>query len=325
MDTVGNLMKIPCEGVYKVNKHGKLLVQKSDEELLIYDRKTQKLEKTLSGRGEMKYNYYVLGNSNGYFIVDTNFNKTATVGFVDVFVYGLKQFEEIGPGVFKKLIYNDKRQVRCQLLNHKGAIISNVDFLKVGKFNNGLAKVLVVNSFGEQKWGFINLNGQFVIEAKFSNEPTDFMGNRAFVEFKSGNYAMINEKGDFKTRDIYDHVESCSENRYYVVFDESREKYLIDSNALKIKKLDESKRYFTVEENQKSEVLNFRYYGSDGFMNFDGDEVVTNGTYYDIGPLVDNRAFFYQRHSRDNNIPEQKGYLNSKGEKVIVFSNGPGY
>ena len=324
MDTTGGLMEMPCRGGYHVNKYGKLLIQKSDKELQVYNRSGQKLEKTLVGKGSMKYDYYTLFTfSEGYFIIDSNYQRTATIGEIDVIVYGVKQFEEIGPGLFKKAIYNKDKRIRFQLLNHKGEVLSKTLFVKLGEFNSGLAKAKVANEFGEEKWGYVTSKGAMAIEAKFSKEPTDFMGNRAFVEFRSGNFAMISDTGGFITKDIYDFVEACSENRFFIVDAETRQKFLIDSNNVKIQDLNRSNRYFASEDNEKSEALLYRYAGKDGLVDFNGKELIKADTYSDIAPLRSGLCRFYQTGSNGN--PSQKGYLNSKGEKVIVFSNGPGY
>ena len=262
MDTLSNLMEIPCKGVYHVNKNGKLLVQKSDKKLEVYDRKSQKLEKTLNGKGFMKYDFYTLYNfSEGYFIVDSNYKRTSTIGEIDVFVYGVKKFEEIGPGLFKKILYDKDKKIRFQLLNHKGELLSNHLFTQLGEFNYGLAKAKLSNEFGEEKWGFVNQNGDMTIQAKFSKEPTDFMGNRAFIKFNSGDFGMISNTGKLLTKDIYDYVEACSENRFFIVESEGRERFLIDSNNIKIKKLNRRNRFFAVEDDEKSEALLYRIGG----------------------------------------------------------------
>lgn len=54
-------------------------------------------------------------------------------------------------------------------------------FLRVHPFSDDLAAAMIVDEFGEGKWGFIDRTGAWVISPRFTNEPGDFHHGRARV------------------------------------------------------------------------------------------------------------------------------------------------
>ena len=112
----------------------------------------------------------------------------------------LKNYGEFSDGIARIPIYLDKKnniifkKTKTVYINSLGEIISDKIFDSYGDFNNGLARVSKdVN--GITKWGFINKNGNVVIDFLYTNIPTTFNDSIARVETKEKLFGFINTQG----------------------------------------------------------------------------------------------------------------------------------
>ena len=79
-------------------------------------------------------------------------------------------------------------------LDPEGKTAITTSYEKASDFSEGLAAVAVKD--GDQLyWGFIDIEGNTVIEPKFSERPDDFHDGRAVVRKKNGKYVYIDKTG----------------------------------------------------------------------------------------------------------------------------------
>lgn len=79
-------------------------------------------------------------------------------------------------------------------LDSEGKTAITTSYEKASDFSEGLAAVAVKD--GDQLyWGFIDIEGNTVIEPKFSERPDDFHDGRAVVRKKNGKYVYIDRTG----------------------------------------------------------------------------------------------------------------------------------
>ncbi|MBX2896896.1 MAG: WG repeat-containing protein [Cyclobacteriaceae bacterium] len=79
-----------------------------------------------------------------------------------------------------------------------GTLVIEPVYEDASHFSEGLAAVAKKNEVGDTKWGFINTNGQIVIDFIYSNRPGSFKNGLAHVVSKSGEHAWISRTGEVK-------------------------------------------------------------------------------------------------------------------------------
>lgn len=105
---------------------------------------------------------------------------------------------EIKPlGVFKddRALFHNPSKNEYGFIDRNGNIIGNKTFLRAQEFSEGLAAVEVNTDLG-RRWGYIDVNGNMVIQAKFSKEPSPFSCGYAVAEKQNRKDVFINKKGE---------------------------------------------------------------------------------------------------------------------------------
>ncbi|OMP66649.1 WG repeat-containing protein [Domibacillus epiphyticus] len=95
------------------------------------------------------------------------------------------------------------------LLDEKGQIISRGIYNEISSFHNGLAPAMKETDNGEQKWGYIDRDGNEVIPFEYT-EASEFGENAAFVQ-QDGLWGIIDRKGKWIQAPVYDDAYAFSE------------------------------------------------------------------------------------------------------------------
>jgi hypothetical protein len=320
IDSVGNYGRLPkkCFLVGAINS----VIFYENDSSKIYSFVDEEVVKSLPGVIEFYDGLFVQQLKGKYSILDIEFNRLHTFNEILPATIGNRPLEYLGDSIFRFLtVSGPYRNIQFKLISARGDKLGDFSFDRIGEFSSGLAKYLTKNEFGEQKWGFVNTKGERIIPPKFSREPSDFIGNRAFIRYDSGEYGMINRKGIPVTKDIYDSYILLKNNRYFVVLDKNNEKLIVDSVGNTMKSLEKKTQYIRGKE-ENSELLLYRdyYLRLWGLMDFEGNQICSP-KFNEIGPVISNRAYV----TITNGEIERKGYINEKGHLVILFELDPDY
>jgi hypothetical protein len=178
-----------------------------------------------------------------------------------------------------------KNDTAWALITTGGKLLTGFIFKSVGSFKDGLASVVIGN-----KYGYIDTNGNLVVQAKY-DFGGDYSSGRALVHVKApggkyNNIGYINSKGEEVIKPVYlsgtSFMEGCA-----AVFDLGG-KFLIDSNGLRLTKL----LYDEIGLMQNGRA-NFKRGTVVGFLNKRGEEVIGNGLTFgllDVRPFADGLA-----------------------------------
>lgn len=95
-------------------------------------------------------------------------------------------------------------------INKEGNLAIEAKFESIGSFNGGMAEAVIIES-GERKTGFIDKNGDFMIPAQY-DAAREFNGNLASV-YNHGvkKWGFINKQGEIVIKYQFDVVENFSE------------------------------------------------------------------------------------------------------------------
>lgn len=283
----------------------------------IYSFKEGKVIKTLPGRVKYFDGFFIQNLNEKYSILSSDYKVLHTFKENLPSATYISKVKYLGDSIFHyTYVPGPYKMTQFKLISCKGKKLGDFAFDKIGEFHSGLAKFLTKDEYGEEKWGYVNTKGEQVISAKFSKEPSDFYGNRAFIKYKSGEYGMINLQGVPVTKDIFDSYISLNSNRYFVVVDATKSKMIVDSVGHLVKNLNDKAQYFTGRK-ENSEMLLYKDYKIRlwGLMDFNGN-AIGEQKFKELGPLVSNRAYvtFYEGENK------RKGYINEKGEIIILFA-----
>ncbi|MBE2280393.1 MAG: WG repeat-containing protein [Ignavibacteriaceae bacterium] len=115
------------------------------------------------------------------------------------FIAGIK------PLVFSEgaYVYFDPGKSKYIYVDNKGKQIINGEFEDAMPFSEGLAAVQTLTNTNERKWGFIDINGNVVIDYKFSEKPGDFSEGLASVTDRQFKKGYINTKGEVVVKPAY--------------------------------------------------------------------------------------------------------------------------
>ncbi|MDV3348490.1 WG repeat-containing protein [Leptothoe sp. LEGE 181152] len=136
-------------------------------------------------------------------------------------------------------------------INLDGDIVIQEKFKEVSQFSEGLA---AFKSLDDGRWGYIDVKGNIVIEPKFE-AAFPFANNLAIITV-DGKQGVIDSAGSLVYQPIFDKIKGFSENRAFVL------------SGDKWKLINENGSY--VNENYYSQVNGFRQ-GLASFVGFNGD------------------------------------------------------
>lgn len=225
-------------------------------------------------------------------------------------------------GVFKDnraLFYNSYKKV-YGYIDRNGNIIGSNTFLDAQDFSDGLAAVLVETELG-RRWGYIDVNGNMVIPAKFSHEPSPFVEGYAVAEKQSKKDVFINKKGEVCGNE-YGNLTNFVNG--YALASISTKCYIIDTemNARETTGVD----HYAISDIRQNlplkTVFDGKYiiYGGSSLRTSSGLIYSRNGMLYGLGlgPFSENRV-----HVKvENGTHEDDGhyFLDRSGQVVIKFA-----
>ncbi len=123
--------------------------------------------------------------------------------------------------------YNKKGN---RLLGLYGKLKSNLTFHQVTSYYEGLATVLLADKFNQLKWGYINQEGELLINNTFTHQPQSFQNGLAAVKSKEGLWGYIDKAGEVVITPKFKKVFPFSENRALVELTYSDKKILYGDN-----------------------------------------------------------------------------------------------
>lgn len=191
---------------------------------------------------------------------------------------------------------------RYGFLDASGKIVIPAKYLTVHDFHEGLAAV-ATRIDNQILWGFIDINGEYVIEPKYSHMPSDFHEGFAVVIKRDGTYCYIDKTGTvradgFTAASRFFHGYAIAGRNHT-----SKLNYVLNSEADII-----ANTYCRVENirSYHSEYMagNATLYSPAGKRLFQFD--VTTGLHFNDGISICTNK-------------RMKGYVNDKGEWVVVF------
>jgi hypothetical protein len=160
-----------------------------------------------SGKFVIPYKYYAVSDFNGDFAVnyepgsasDPNtiarcriINKNGDV-LVEVspndYSYETEFFDErarFRRGMERKNGF----EILYGFMDSLGQVVIEDKYTDIRDFSEGLAAVML-----EDKWGFIDMNGNTKVDFQFTYEPKFFSGGRCIVQSKDFNFSYIDKQG----------------------------------------------------------------------------------------------------------------------------------
>ena len=247
----------------------------------------------------------------------------------------LKNYGEFSDGIARIPIYLDKKnniifkKTKTVYINSLGEIISDKIFDSYGDFNNGLARVSKdVN--GITKWGFINKNGNVVIDFLYTNIPTTFNDSIARVETKEKLFGFINTQGKLIIEPKFKYATGFFKGMALVQND-YKDWAIINKKGETLYKLDNitrlalgtndysPKRIEIIKQLVNYNILAIEdFRGKKSLINKNGKELLLNKKFR-ISKFIDNLAVvnFY-----DSNLKKStSGIINNLGEILFLIKN----
>ena len=192
-------------------------------------------------------------------------------------------------------------------------IVIPAKYKKVRDFNDGLAAALNDND----NWGYINNQGQFVINPIYSIEPGSFCQGVAEVKERSGRLHYINKQGQIvwsasTDNEDYNNIYRSFGPKGYTLWTLSNKTYIVNTQFQKVATVE----FDLFDDSSK----NVRYY--DNYMLYDNryDKLLLD---YKGMPLLRYKGTLFSDgyaigKSEDGKTPY---YFNDKGEITIQFKD----
>lgn len=186
---------------------------------------------------------------------------------------------------------------------HKTAI--PFQYVKARDFSEGLAAVAIKRG-NEELWGFIDINGKWVIEPTFSNQPKDFHEGYAIAKKKNGRYVYFDKTGKV-----------CSEEYSGAFrFFDGKAMVIVDVNTYTQSRCLINKSFGTMQ------YYGPRFYEYSRIEHCDNTNTfhLEGGVYSPNGELlIKSTAPFYTDVTVYYENGSPKGYVNISGEIVLKF------
>lgn len=135
--------------------------------------------------------------------------------------------------IYQHLSYSDPDLIRAQTLKDKwgfidknGNILIDTKYDFAEEFSEGLAAVKIGD-----KWGFINTGGELVIDAKYDGADS-FEDNTAAVKI-SGKWGLIDKNGNIKVPAQFDYIQ-CTSHGYRLAIQNDSSEFLVNEKGDKI-------------------------------------------------------------------------------------------
>lgn len=186
-------------------------------------------------------------------------------------------------------------------LDESGKIVISAKYEEVSDFSEGLAAVAIRDA-NQTLWGFIDREGNTVIEPKFSNRPSDFHEGFTVVPKKDRSYCYIDKSGairadGFSAAGRFFHGYAIANNP------KSKLAYVLNSKA-------------EIIANTYCQSRNSYYYSDDYFAG-------GNTLFSPVGEILRHFNVLDDLEFHEGisicKTKDMKGYVNDKGEWVVIF------
>ncbi|WP_066297983.1 WG repeat-containing protein [Bacillus sp. FJAT-29937] len=191
----------------------------------------------LHAKGNEGYPRYGFINKNGDIIINptyfytTNFSEEKAIGLKDneqegkweiellnndgtvtklpdIPASNVTEFHEFSEGV--SVIFPSRIVPSAYMINREGQLISEGEYSYIGELKNGLAPFAPhSDTYGEDLYGYINSQGEIVIEPRFS-DALPFDGEVTFA-MDNGRWGVINREGNWLSKPSFEYVGRYSE------------------------------------------------------------------------------------------------------------------
>ena len=260
-----------------INTEGKIIINPQFENATVF-RDGLALVETSTDEDEPKFGFI---NEEGKFVINANYKEST------IFSEGLAWVvvENAAPSIIDK-----KGEIKFTLQ----------DAEEVRLFKNGLAAFSMVNEEGDENWGFVDKEGEIVINPQFS-KVRDFSDGLCGVRNDDGKWGFINKEGKIIINHQFDGVTYFKDGKCVVT--SSKKDGVIDKEG----------KYIINAQFSSMKV------DGDLFMVKQGDKF---GWCDEDGKFIINPQFSEVYPFNDNEITSVKsgksyGYIDKEGEIVI--------
>lgn len=217
--------------------------------------------------------------------------------------------------------YYDKKKRGFGYINASGRMAIPVRYDDARDFSEGLAAVRVSTTLGD-RWGFIDMAGNWVIPAKFSNEPYPFIEGFSSVQKANGTCVAIDKTGEAVSAEFND-IRQFHKGYALIHLPGKEFASLIDKNFQIVKQ--------EVKDACLRASRRFTY-----FLDYQNDCCVVQGrtgeatllTYEGVEPFPMSSYIYYSLDSRYNQImhcktggngPKYNGFVDYNGNFIFLF------
>lgn len=202
-------------------------------------------------------------------------------------------------------------------------------FVDAQDFSDGMAAVAVKTENG-LRWGFIDKNGQIVIEPKFSKEPTPFSYGYSVAKKTNGMMVFIDKQGNVQGNEAKWYTNFVNG---YAIGANYKEAWLVDQQ-LQRHNLNGGLDYYTVENLTKNLPVKtafeerYIYYETNQWLIYPPTGTVyrmngfVNSMDDRIDKIGDKRMHINVKSTLNGNYPNKvwDGFLDERGVLVFVFN-----
>ena len=204
------------------------------------------------------------------------------------------------------------------IMDSMGTIVKRPMFVANKVYSEGLAAACI--KYGQQElWGFVDKQGEWVINPIFNNPPGDFHDGYALALKKNKKYVFINKNGEVVSPEYESAVSFC--DGYAFVMDTDGAK-VINRDFKTVKILEGLRFYGEIAWPYSSLDVSFvkdglvyiRDHSNTRVYSITGDYLIdlNHDTYFNDGIA----SYYIHSYSSPDN-KEHKGYINLKGEVIL--------
>lgn len=202
-------------------------------------------------------------------------------------------------------------------INKEGKFVIEPVYQDARDFSEGLAAVKK-----DEKWGFIDNDGNIKVQFQFTKEPKSFSDGRAFVQGSNIKWGIIDTEGKIIVEPSYDEAFPFSYGVAVVSkMDERWNKtyYIIDVNGKPVKTFDKAKKsdetVILLSGYKEGSAVAMKGYKK-GMLDSKGN-VVVKFLYRELKPFSSGMAYFEKYDDKTRKVTV--GFINKTGNEVITI------
>jgi hypothetical protein len=248
-----------------------------------------------------------VGTQNDHVIIDKT-GKIIAKNFVAINGY-YSSFSNSRAIVQKEFSYG--------YINKEGVFVIKPIYQEARDFTESLAAVKK-----NDKWGFVDTDGNVKVQFQFTNEPKSFSDGRAFVQGTNLKWGIIDTEGNIIVEPIYDEVFPFSDGVAVVSkMDEKWNKsyYIINLSGKPIKTFDKAKKSdettTLLSGFNEGCALAMKGYKK-GMLDSKGN-IVIKFLYRELKPFSSGMAYFEKFDDKTKKVTQ--GFIDKNGKEVITI------